>query len=84
MLTVHGTPHPVGPLSPCVFSGDSVTDCRPEAGALRNMNVMTCRSRATADVRIITVAAAWAAEMEHAAGRRYSSWPSPRGSPSAG
>ncbi|WP_328752922.1 HutD family protein [Streptomyces sp. NBC_00285] len=55
VLTVDGTPHPVGPLSPFAFSGDAVTDCQLEAGAVRNMNVMTRRSRATARVRIITV-----------------------------
>ncbi|MDW8471537.1 HutD family protein [Streptomyces scabiei] len=68
VLTVDGTPHPVGPLSPFAFSGDAATDCRLEAGAVRNMNVMTRRSRATAQVRIITVAAARGAEMACAAG----------------
>ncbi|BBC38474.1 hypothetical protein SGFS_097680 [Streptomyces graminofaciens] len=57
VLTVDGTPHPVGPLSPFAFSGDAATDCQLEAGAVRNVNVMTRRSRATAQVRIITVAA---------------------------
>ncbi|MFC8670877.1 HutD family protein [Streptomyces sp. NPDC057199] len=68
VLTVDGTPHPVGPLSPFAFSGDAATDCRLEAGAVRNMNVMTRRSRATAKVRIITVTATRGAEMACAAG----------------
>ena len=68
VLTVDGTPHPVGPLTPFAFSGDALTDCRLKAGAVRNMNVMTRRSRATAEVRIITVAAAQEAEMACAAG----------------
>ncbi|MFJ2113364.1 HutD family protein [Streptomyces sp. NPDC087850] len=57
VLTVDGTPHPVGPLSPFAFSGDATTDCRLDAGAVRDMNVMTRRGRATARVRIVTVAA---------------------------
>ncbi|WP_436841901.1 HutD family protein [Streptomyces bobili] len=68
VLTVDGTPHPVGPLSPFAFSGDAATHCRLEAGVVRNMNVMTRRSRATAQVRIITVAAARGTEMACAAG----------------
>lgn len=68
VLTVDGTPHPVGPLSPFAFSGDAATDCRLEAGAVRDMNVMTRRGRATAHVRIVTVAAARGAEMVCAAG----------------
>ncbi|MDH6627386.1 environmental stress-induced protein Ves [Streptomyces sp. LBL] len=68
VLTVDGTAHPVGPLSPFAFSGDAATDCRLEAGAVRNMNVMTRRSRATAQLRLITVAAARGAEMACAAG----------------
>ncbi|MEV8022814.1 HutD family protein [Streptomyces sp. NPDC086554] len=68
VLTVDGTPQPVGPLSPFAFSGDAVTDCRLEAGAVRDMNVMTRRGRATAQVRIVTVAAAQAAEMPCAEG----------------
>jgi uncharacterized protein len=68
VLTVDGTPHPVGPLSPFAFSGDATTDCRLETGAVRNMNVMTRRSRATAKVRIITVAAARGTEMACAVG----------------
>ncbi|MDH6484587.1 HutD family protein [Streptomyces sp. SAI-127] len=68
VLTVDGTPHPVGPLSPFAFSGDAATDCRLEAGAVRNVNVMTRRSRATATVRIVTVAVAREAEMACAAG----------------
>ncbi|MGW2286979.1 HutD/Ves family protein [Streptomyces phaeochromogenes] len=68
VLTVDGTPHRVGPLSPFAFSGGAMTDCRLEAGTVRNMNVMTRRSRATADVQIITIAAARGAEMACAAG----------------
>ncbi|MGI5423904.1 HutD family protein [Streptomyces sp. CA-179760] len=68
VLTVDGTPHPVGPLSPFAFSGDAATDCQLEAGAVRNMNVMTHRDRATAQVRIITVAAAQGEEMACATG----------------
>jgi environmental stress-induced protein Ves len=68
VLTVDGIPHAVGPLSPFAFSGDAATDCRLEAGAVRNVNVMTRRSRATATVRIVTVAAAREAEMACAQG----------------
>ncbi|MFI1356123.1 HutD family protein [Streptomyces sp. NPDC020898] len=68
VLTVDGTPHPVGPLSPFAFSGDAATHCRPAAGTVRNMNVMTRRSRATAQVRIITVTAAQGPEWACAAG----------------
>ncbi|MFE6158128.1 HutD family protein [Streptomyces sp. NPDC056486] len=63
VLTVNGTPQPVGPLSPFAFSGDAATDCRLEAGPVRNMNVMTRRGRATAHVRIISVGATREAEM---------------------
>ncbi|MCX4854048.1 HutD/Ves family protein [Streptomyces canus] len=68
VLTVDGTPHAVGPLSPFAFSGDAATDCRLEAGAVRNVNVMTRRSRAAATVRIVTVAAARESEMACAPG----------------
>ncbi|MCX5336370.1 HutD family protein [Streptomyces sp. NBC_00140] len=68
VLTVDGTSHPVGPLSPFAFSGDAATDCRLKAGAVRNMNVMTRRSRATAKVRIITAATSRGTEMACAAG----------------
>lgn len=68
VLTVDGTPHPVGPLSPFAFPGDAATDCRLKTGAVRNINVMTRRSRATAQVRIITVATARGAELACAAG----------------
>ncbi|GAA3090462.1 HutD family protein [Streptomyces rectiviolaceus] len=68
VLTVDGTPHPVGPLSPFAFSGDAATDCRLEAGAVRDMNVMTRRGRAKAEVRMVTVAAAQGAELACAAG----------------
>ncbi|MBV1940424.1 HutD family protein [Streptomyces sp. BV286] len=67
VLTVDGTPHPVRPLSPFAFPGDAATVCQLKAGAVRNMNVMTRRSRATAHVRIITVAAAQGAELTCAA-----------------
>ncbi|MFI6435756.1 HutD family protein [Streptomyces sp. NPDC050759] len=63
VLTVDGAPHAVGPLSPFAFSGDAATDCRPTAGAVRTMNVMTRRSRAAATVRIVTLAVARGAEM---------------------
>ncbi|WP_326672715.1 HutD family protein [Streptomyces canus] len=68
VLTVDGTRHAVGPLSPFAFSGDAATDCRLEAGAVRNVNVMTRRNRATATVRIVTVSAAGEAEMACAPG----------------
>ncbi|WP_031128855.1 HutD/Ves family protein [Streptomyces aureocirculatus] len=68
LLTVDGTRHEVGPLNPFAFSGDAVTDCRLVAGAVRNVNVMTRRGRAKADVRIVRVAAAEAAEMACATG----------------
>ncbi|MFI8876890.1 HutD family protein [Streptomyces sp. NPDC055243] len=68
VLTVDGTPQPVEPLSPFAFSGDAATDCRLEAGAVRDMNVMTRRGRATAHVQIVTVTAAQGAEMACAAG----------------
>ncbi|MFL5997594.1 MAG: HutD family protein [Streptomyces sp.] len=68
VLTVDGTPHPVGPLSPFAFPGDAATDCRLTAGAVRNVNVMTRRSRATAKVRIITAATSPGAEMACATG----------------
>ncbi|MEU5957812.1 HutD family protein [Streptomyces sp. NPDC047525] len=68
VLTVDGTPQPVEPLNPFAFSGDAVTDCRLEAGAVRDMNVMTRRGRATAQVGMVTVAAAQGAEMVCAAG----------------
>ncbi|WP_256122654.1 HutD family protein [Streptomyces sp. LUP47B] len=68
VLTVDGTPHPVAPLSPFAFSGDAATDCRLKAGAVRNVNVMTRRSRATATVRIITAATSPGTEMACATG----------------
>ncbi|NNN36162.1 HutD family protein [Streptomyces sp. S3(2020)] len=68
VLTVDGTPHPVEPLSPFAFSGDATTDCRLEAGAVRDMNVMTRRGRATAHVLMSTVASAQGTEMACAAG----------------
>ncbi|MFC8128271.1 HutD family protein [Streptomyces sp. NPDC057302] len=68
VLTVDGSERPVGPLDPFAFSGDAVTDCRLEAGAVRDMNVMTRRGRARGDVQILTVAAGQEAEMECAAG----------------
>lgn len=63
VLTVDGTPQLVEPLSPFAFSGDATTDCLLKAGAVRDMNVMTRRGRATARVRIATVAAARDAEI---------------------
>ncbi|KUF15203.1 hypothetical protein AT728_27085 [Streptomyces silvensis] len=57
VLTVDGVPRTVGPLSPFAFSGAAVTDCRLVAGRVRNLNVMTRRERARAQVRIVTVAA---------------------------
>ncbi|WP_199834854.1 HutD family protein [Streptomyces sp. NRRL WC-3618] len=68
VLTVDGTPHSVSPLSPFAFSGEATTDCRLEAGAVRDMNVMTRRGRATARVRIVAVPAAGGTEMACAAG----------------
>jgi environmental stress-induced protein Ves len=68
VLTVDGTRHSVSPLSPFAFSGDATTDCLLEGGAVRDMNVMTRRGRATARVRIVAVAAARGAEMACAAG----------------
>ncbi|MET8683189.1 HutD family protein [Streptomyces sp. NPDC004732] len=58
VLTVDGASRPVGPLSPFAFPGDATTDCRLTAGAVRNLNVMTRRGRATAQVEIVTVTAA--------------------------
>ncbi|MFE0172402.1 HutD family protein [Streptomyces sp. NPDC059002] len=57
VLTVDGRPQLVEPLAPFAFSGDAATDCRLEAGAVRDMNVMTRRGRATAHVRILPVTA---------------------------
>ncbi|MFG2502198.1 HutD family protein [Streptomyces sp. NPDC048441] len=68
VLTVDGIAQPVAPLSPFAFSGDAATDCRLEAGAVRDMNVMTRRGRATAHVRIVAVTAAREAELACAAG----------------
>ncbi|MFJ2239340.1 HutD family protein [Streptomyces sp. NPDC087859] len=68
VLTVDGTPHQVGPLRPFAFSGDAATDCRLKAGAVRNVNVMTRRSRATAKVQIITASTSWGTEMACATG----------------
>ncbi|MFD9075186.1 HutD/Ves family protein [Streptomyces lasiicapitis] len=67
VLTVDGTQQLVEPLSPFAFSGDAVTDCRLKAGAVRDMNVMTRRGRATAQVRITTLAAARETEMTYVA-----------------
>ncbi|WAL98446.1 HutD family protein [Streptomyces sp. Je 1-369] len=61
-LTVQGTPHHVTPLTPFAFPGDAPTDCHLPAGAVRNLNVMTRRGRATARVRIVDVTAAGGAE----------------------
>ncbi|MET8557799.1 HutD family protein [Streptomyces sp. NPDC004959] len=56
VLTVDGAaPRRVDPLDPFAFPGDARTDCRLEAGAVRDMNVMTRRGRATAHVRMLRV-----------------------------
>ncbi|WP_367048172.1 HutD family protein [Streptomyces sp. Je 1-332] len=55
VLTVDGVPEVVSPLSPFAFSGDAETDCRLEAGAVRDLNAMTRRGRASAQVRVVTV-----------------------------
>ncbi|MGW7271669.1 HutD family protein [Streptomyces sp. NPDC054864] len=55
VLTVDGIQEVVSPLSPFAFSGDAATDCRLEAGAVRDLNAMTRRGRATARVQIVTV-----------------------------
>ncbi|MEV7190467.1 HutD family protein [Streptomyces sp. NPDC093510] len=68
VLTVNGAPRPVGALSPFAFPGDAAMDCRLTAGAVRNLNVMTRRGRATARVRIVAVTAAREAETVCAAG----------------
>ncbi|MEU6822403.1 HutD family protein [Streptomyces atriruber] len=68
VLTVDGTACPVGPLSPFAFPGDATTDCRLTAGAVRNLNVMTRRGRATAQVEIVTVTSAQEAEAACGAG----------------
>ncbi|MGW7072081.1 HutD/Ves family protein [Streptomyces sp. NPDC054855] len=68
VLTVDGTSQLVEPLSPFPFPGDATTDCLLKAGAVRDMNVMTRRGHATAEVRMIPVAAAQGAEMVCAEG----------------
>lgn len=68
VLTVDGISQLVEPLSPFAFPGDATTDCLLKAGAVRDMNVMTRRGRATAQVRMVTVAAAQGAEMVCAEG----------------
>ncbi|MEV0529568.1 HutD family protein [Streptomyces sp. NPDC050439] len=68
VLTVDGTSQLVEPLSPFAFPGDATTDCLLKAGAVRDMNVMTRRGRATAQVRMLTVAAAQGAELVCAEG----------------
>ncbi|MEU6443469.1 HutD family protein [Streptomyces sp. NPDC047046] len=56
VLTVDsGTPRLVEPLTPFAFPGDARTDCRLEAGAVRDMNVMTRRGHASAHVRMVRV-----------------------------
>lgn len=55
VLTVDGVPEAVSPLNPFAFSGDAATDCRLAAGAVRDLNAMTRRGRATAQVRIVAV-----------------------------
>ncbi|MEV6758611.1 HutD family protein [Streptomyces sp. NPDC051214] len=68
VLTVDGASQLVEPLSPFAFPGDATTDCLLKAGAVRDMNVMTRRGRATAQVRMVAVAAAQDAEMVCAEG----------------
>lgn len=68
VLTVDGTARAVGPLSPFAFPGDAATDCLLKAGAVRNVNVMTRRGRATARVRLVTVGTARETELPYAAG----------------
>ncbi|MEV8313440.1 HutD family protein [Streptomyces sp. NPDC059900] len=68
VLTVDGAAYPVRPLHPFAFSGDATTNCRLDAGAVRNMNVMTRRGRATARVHITTVTAAQETELTCATG----------------
>ncbi|APY91340.1 hypothetical protein A7J05_34065 [Streptomyces alfalfae] len=68
VLTVDGAARAVGPLSPFAFPGDAATDCRLKAGAVRNLNVMTRRGRATAHVRLVTVGAAQGTELPYTAG----------------
>ncbi|MGW0909661.1 HutD/Ves family protein [Streptomyces sp. NPDC002853] len=68
VLTVDGTSQLVEPLNPFAFPGDATTDCLLKAGAVRDMNVMTRRGRATAQVRMVTVTAARGAEMVCAEG----------------
>ncbi|MGW5739014.1 MULTISPECIES: HutD/Ves family protein [Streptomyces] len=68
VLTVDGAPRLVEPLSPFAFSGDAATDCRLKAGAVRDMNVMTRRGRARAQVRIAPVAGEQGADVACAAG----------------
>lgn len=55
VLTVDGTRQPVAPLAPFSFSGDAATGCELTAGAVRDLNVMTRRGRATAHVQILPV-----------------------------
>ncbi|THC55042.1 HutD family protein [Streptomyces sp. A1499] len=68
VLTVDGAARAVGPLNPFAFPGDAATDCRLKAGAVRNLNVMTRRGRATAHVRLVTVGAARGTELPYTAG----------------
>ncbi|MFH8487589.1 HutD family protein [Streptomyces longisporoflavus] len=68
VLTVDGTAQLVAPLRPFGFSGDATTHCRLDAGAVRNMNVMTRRGRASAHVRILRVTAARQPELTCATG----------------
>lgn len=68
VLTVDGTRQPVAQLAPFSFSGDAATDCELKAGAVRDMNVMTRRGRATAQVQILPVTAARAVTVACAVG----------------
>ncbi|OON71465.1 HutD/Ves family protein [Streptomyces tsukubensis] len=68
VLTVEGTTRTVEPLDPFAFSGDAATDCLLKSGAVRDMNVMTRRGRASAEVHIVPVAAGGGTEMACAEG----------------
>ncbi|MFI9002068.1 HutD family protein [Streptomyces sp. NPDC053541] len=53
-LTVDGAPHLVDArFAPFRFPGDAVTDCRLLGGPLVDFNVMTRRTAATAEVRMV-------------------------------
>lgn len=62
VLTVDGVSHRLEPLSPHAFSGDATTDCRLPSGPVRDMNVMTRKGRASAEVSVVRVSGARAVE----------------------